>query len=188
VTTTPRSADRPRRTDPLATLVLSPRRHRLAATVAVVVATLGLVWFGPAAPSTAASCSRSSCTSKDPHSTGCDSGATTKQDITFQRYKGAKEASVRIELRNSSTCAATWARWTESDPNYTYDLSIYDIVLERYISSGNVGWTNFSTRALFDGSGWSPMVGAPGMVRACLHLDGDGSRISGSCTNSFTMG
>lgn len=79
----------------------------LAITVLLGLAAPVLV----AAPASAAGCYYTSCTDHDPHVQGCDVGPTT---TTLGEFTVGSQATLRVELRYSSTCRAVWARATST--------------------------------------------------------------------------
>lgn len=113
---------------------------------ALLVAGLPVV---TAAPAQAASCSRGTCTGKDPKATGCSSsGVTTLDEFT--------DGGFRVELRYSRTCHAAWTRWTvASQLNISRDVYIrrYDANFRQTGSYHTISGTSPGQ------SGWTRMIG-----------------------------
>lgn len=68
----------------------------------LVLVSLMLVGMG-SVPSSAAPCSGMTCNGKDPHTLGCDSGATTLDGFMYGSYH-------YFEMRWSSLCRSVWTR------------------------------------------------------------------------------
>lgn len=82
----------------------------------LVIALAGLV----ATPSTAtaAGCSGTGCTGRDPQAQGCDADAYTAAEYSIigrPGDMGYNQGSLRVEVRHSNACRARWLRLTHSN-------------------------------------------------------------------------
>jgi Protein of unknown function (DUF2690) len=89
---------------------------------AVALAGCGVAIASQASPALAASCYYTSCTGKNPQTTGCSTTAGNPLwSKTYDGYGGPQ--SQTLQLRRSSGCRAYWARGIRDDcayPVYTY--------------------------------------------------------------------
>jgi hypothetical protein len=126
----------------------------LTAALSGVVALI--VVIGPASPAAAASCSGSTCTGKDPHSTGCDASGVYTRKI---RYNVGVDGAT-LELRHSTTCKAFWTRFTDDDNIW----GSWDIQIKEHVWSNNLQvWQlsrQYTSYAGFSGVHWTPMISA----------------------------
>jgi uncharacterized protein DUF2690 len=82
----------------------------VVAVCAAVIGTSAFTAPAPAAATAAASCYASSCSGKNPDSTGCSSDART-----IYRAPTSPIAYPHVELRYSPTCRAAWARAVDAE-------------------------------------------------------------------------
>ncbi|WP_225224433.1 DUF2690 domain-containing protein [Cellulomonas sp. JH27-2] len=131
---------------------------------------LGFTIAGPTSSSYAATCTYTGCSGKDPQSYGCSSGATTVREMSYLQ--------VHLELRYSAKCHASWMRYTKTEIMYnTADNMVFD----RYISAGNVGWVHQYSIYLWTGelSGWSKMIGSDATLRVGVWNSTNSSAVGG---------
>lgn len=113
-------------------------------TVAIVGA-LALAWSGAlisAQPANAASCSRDSCSNKDPQATGCSAGSWTQASVDVWARTGSfpsgNSYAGRLELRGSNSCGSVqWARFTPVYGGFTYKIRA-----EQPETGYNTDWQN----------------------------------------------
>jgi Protein of unknown function (DUF2690) len=147
-------------------LGMGPRRL-LAVGARLIVAIalcLGLsIVVVPATAALAASCWQSSCTGKDPNSTGCGNDATDA--VPPNQYWGR---SFSVSLRRSNACSARWTRLIIDDWQPTCCSSIRILVVRQQWTLGNWYTANVETKLVgpgINGRFWTPMTPKMGTDR-----------------------
>lgn len=122
----------------------------IAGLVTTVIAGVAMV-----SPANAASCHGSSCTGKDPSSTGCDSSGFV-YNMEY-RYLGQ---DMSLQLRRSSGCDVYWARVINDTSKCcgTYEIKIQQQLRSPY---GWYDWHVYFTHPYYGDTGhfWTRMVG-----------------------------
>lgn len=143
----------------------------------------------PNTPHPSNGCYGDYCSGKDPHKTGCSSGAQT---LASKDLSGA-----RLELRWSSRCKTEWARWIQ------YPLGLKSDLPTQLVARQDTGYTQSATydvngvptdRAASSKSGgitisWTPMIYSPvHLVRAVAYVQCGGPSIKGSIVDCALNG
>ncbi|MFF2658980.1 DUF2690 domain-containing protein [Kitasatospora sp. NPDC058032] len=131
---------------------------------AVGVAVAGLVMAAllPVGTAEAATCRGAGCTGKNPISTGCGDDARTIDTIS------PAGGGPVVELRNSATCSAAWARIEKANSNWRFKIEIK-------------GGASYLANASLDRQVPTAMVGSSNAYQACVEQY-DGAGGSWSCT------
>jgi hypothetical protein len=147
---------------------MAPRRllgtgTRLIVAVALCLGLSTIV--APATPAFAASCWQSSCTGKDPHSTGCDNDAV---DAVPPNQYWAPGGNFSVSLRRSNACSVRWTRLIMDDYLPTCCNSIRIMVVRQQWTLGNWYTANVETKLVppgINGRFWTPMTPKMGTDR-----------------------
>jgi hypothetical protein len=127
-----------------------------------VAATQGREGHPQAHPEYLAGCKGSTCTGKNPHTTGCDKDATTIAQAT------APGGGLIVSLRRSRACGAAWAYAPNKWESYSFRL-------ERRNGAPYVETASFQRPT------YTPMAGTSGYRACAISFDG-GSK---ACTRWF---
>lgn len=87
----------------------------LAAVVALLVPSAASAGT-PAMAAAAVTCSGSKCTNTDPASTGCAATAITAKEVEAYESNGSGIPIGYVDLRYSTACRTTWARYVDFYP------------------------------------------------------------------------
>jgi hypothetical protein len=123
-------------------------------TVLLTALTIGMVLaVAPAGTAQAVACTWENCTGKDPQAAGCSPSGRTVKEFT--------SVGVRIELRYSSTCHAAWVRATNPDAC----CDNHESQIRGYGTKATL-LRMYRKQFPWDGSNWTPMIGASSGMRA----------------------